>query len=209
MTRIAEDQPESFNIEPLFDEADLDRAAEKFRAQLDEASSQLRGIPVPMLGEKMAQAIMTEAGSIDCLALFANGWAKLREILDHADPKKHRQDRTTFVKLGEHKIEGKFAPAATLRFAGFKSARIVFGLTLTAELKAVEIGIRMAHIRHVSGGEAKIKVKLDYAGEELWKSDIKKFDLPMKHRFPMPGIPLTWEGVEAAMLPQQPEHPDQ
>ncbi len=182
----------AISIEPLFDEAELDRAAEKFRQQLDTKSSQLRGIPVPILGEKMAQAIMAEAGGIDCMALFANGWAKLKEIRDHADPKKHRQDRTTFVKLGEHRIEGKFAPAATLSFAGFKSARIVFGLTLTAELKAVEIGIRMAHIRHVGGGEAKIKVRLDYAGEELWKSDIKTFDLPMKHRFDMPGIPLTW-----------------
>jgi hypothetical protein len=188
----------AIDLEPLFDGAELDGAAEKFRGQMAEASSQLRDIPVPMLGEKMADAIMGEVGSIDTMQLFANGWAKLKEIRDHADPKKHRQDRTTFVRLGEHKIEGKFEPAATLSFAGIKSPRIVFGLTLTAELKAVELGIRMAHIRHVGGGEAKIKVRLDYKGEELWKSDLKKFDLPMKHRFDMPGIPLTWDDIKAS-----------
>ena len=200
MTPTPENQPSGLSLDPLFDEADMDQAAERFQTELAEASSQLKGIPVPMLGEKMAEAIMGEVSAIDTMQLFANGWAKLKEIRDHADPKKHRQDRTTFVKLGEHKIEGKFAPAATLSFAGFKSARIVFGLTLTAELKAVELGIRMAHIRHVGGGEAKIKVKLDYKGEELWKSDIKKFDLPLKHRFDMPGIPLTWDDIKVQIL---------
>jgi hypothetical protein len=183
----------ALSLGPIFDQADLDGAAEKFRAELTETSSQLRHIPIPLLGEKLADAIFDAVGDLDALEFFANGWAKIGEIRDHANPKKHRQDRTTYVKLGEHKIDGKFEPTAMLSFAGFKTAEIKFGLTLTADLKAVELGIRMAHIRHVGGGEAKIKAKLDYKGEKLWESDLKKFDLPMKHRFDMPGIALTWE----------------
>lgn len=184
------------NLEPLFEQADLENAAEKFRMQLRESGSQFRTIPVPMLSEKLGEAMLEKIGGLDALQLFANGWAKLREIRDHADPKKHRQDRTTYVKLGEHKIETTFEPAAVLTIAGFTSPKMVFGLTLTAEFKAVELGIRMAHIRWVGGGEAKIKAELEYQDEELWKSDLKKFDLPMKYRFDMPGIPLTWDKSE-------------
>lgn len=181
----------TLSLGPLFDDADLDGAAEKFRGEMAEASSQLRHIPIPMLGEKLSDAIFGAMGELDAVEFFANGWAKIGEIRDHADPKKHRQDRTTFVKLGEHEIDGKFEPTATLSFAGFKAAKITFGLTLIAELKAVELGIRMAHIRWVGGGDATIKAKLDYKGEELWESELKKFDLPIKHRFDMPGIALS------------------
>ncbi|MFM2410047.1 MAG: hypothetical protein RL481_875, partial [Pseudomonadota bacterium] len=52
----------ALSLDPIFDEADLDGAAEKFRAELTETSSQLRHIPIPLLGEKLADAIFDAVG---------------------------------------------------------------------------------------------------------------------------------------------------
>lgn len=151
------------------------------------------------LGGKAADAMNDALGELDLMSLFANAWAKAREIRAYADPAQHPQNKVAYVKLGEHTVDFDLEPKMSIVIGPWTSEPITLALNCSAEIEAIELRIQHGHITAASGGSCDLGAEIVLAGATLVpRKSLKKFGFPGKHSFAAPGIDLRPGAAETA-----------
>lgn len=182
-------------VAPAIDRAAVADAVRRGQAAIQEAGE---GCLAPYAWDVVEDALtdaVTETIERDWLGWLAHGWSAVREILEYGKEEKARVNKTAFVKLGKHTLQGTMPVEVTLSCGGAPLARLPFQVPIKAELSAVTLSILKGHIVAVGGGECKITLRLKYGKADLsGELPVRTIKLPGKHRFERPGIAIPRVG---------------
>ena len=178
-------------VAPAIDRAAVADAVRRGQAAIQEAGEAcLAPYSWDVVEEALTDAV-TETIARDWLGWLAHGWSAVREVVAYAKPDKARVNRTAFVKLGKHVLQGTMPIEVTLSCGGAPLVRLPFQVPIKAELNAVTLSILKGHIVAVGGGECRLTMRIKYGKADLsGELPLRTVKLPGKHRFERPGIAI-------------------
>ena len=185
------DETSSLKASFSFDHADLEKAIDQGRDQIEAAADGgLAKLSWPLLRSKLADAIAKQLDSKG-LEWFCGAWKFARALHGYKDKDKYPPEVQSFLKLGEHEIGATLEPSFSIRCEGAEVAKVIFETDVTAAFNAVTLAIRDGHITGFGGGDCALSVQLKCGGQKIGdKLTLKEFTLPGEHSFEAPGIAI-------------------
>ena len=178
-------------VAPAIDRAAVADAVRRGQAAIQETGE---GCLAPFGWDVVEDALtdaVTETIAQGWLGWLAHGWSAVREVLAYGKPDKARVNKTAFVKLGKHVLQGTMPVEVTLSCGGQALTRLPFQVPIRAELNAVTLSILKGHIVAAGGGECKLSLRIKYGKADLsGELPVRTVKLPGKHRFERPGIAI-------------------
>ena len=170
------------DLKQLIDPDILETARDQVKAALDEEQGgHWRSLTLEALGSQVQARLSEQLAAFDMLTLFAEGWAKARELNDAPDV----GEKT--VALGEHTLDGQVHPVVTVSYAKVLSRDIRFTVKFQAAFAAVRIRAIDRQIVAVVPGRCELGAQLKYGDAKLiGDNKLKTFEIPGELTLPRP-----------------------
>lgn len=170
-------------------------------ATVEQADAAKRAAPDAVAGAPTLTGFVAETAAdelnkaldTDVFELLCDGWLKIRQVIDCADPARHPADEACVVPLRDVEITSSHTPVLHTSVGGVKLPDLRFTLELVARFAAVDLVIRDARIRALRPGDCSALVKLKYGGAKLAERATPKWQLPGEVRLG-DGVPIPRAG---------------
>lgn len=153
---------------------------------LETVSGALTSVSWPLLRSRIADAI-AQALEGDKLPWLAQAWSTAKALQAYKDEGKYPRGTQSFVKLGEHSIEGQLHPTVAVSVNGAEVGALEFTVPITADMNAVSLSVLDGAITGCGGGDCTLSASLHWREFELCeKFGLGSFTLPGKFEFAKP-----------------------
>lgn len=196
----------AFDIDPfeLFDPETARRAAAAARSEVAGLPDRIwQAAPLSVLGTKLAGSCGKALAGLDLFKLFTDGWGKIELLQALCDPAVVAKGTVRHVKLVKFEQNLPIDLSVSLHFGPIHTTLAKFKIKFTGKFGSVECAVRRGHVIAIGGGDCELWAGIDHKGGQIKKKiKLKRFDLPLEHRFDDPGIRIPYRAAKPAPLPQ-------
>jgi hypothetical protein len=144
-----------------------------------------------VIAKRTSEAIRG-ALDLDVFRVLAAAWAKAQELHEYADPGKHPSGEVSTLFLGEHNLTCELHPVIEIGVGAIGKMTLRFDLTLTANIRAVELTLQNARIVQLGRCEGQVGGALSYRGARLHQPlKSRALTLLSSWDLPAPGLAIA------------------
>lgn len=164
--------------QPIASACDLQAAHKALAAAAGAVPAPMRGGLTAALATAIDDVFQVPLGDV-----LGASWKKAAALKDGIDATRGDPSKVVVVPLMDHKVTSKHQPHVDLMFSGKSLHRLVFDISLTLELKGVQLQVREGRIAGLTSGDCLGHGIFSMGGQEIIKRSTPSFALPGRLNF--------------------------